>query len=125
MITKKKNVGHDNLKEITLDRLDETFEFVLNSLPKDKSYYSFVFTGGGAKIKNFYNYFRRKFGHDIQFLEPPKSCGIPRVLNDGSIMSLYSSFWLLTNKSPEKEDFIQKIDSFSNKIWYKRFVDLL
>ena len=122
---KKKNVGHDNLKEITLDRLDETFELVLNSLPKDKSYYSFVFTGGGAKIKNFYNYFRKKFGHDIQFLEPPKSCGIPRVLNDGSIMSLYSSFWLLTNKSPEKEDFIQKIDSFSNKIWYKRFVDLL
>jgi len=24
-----------------------------------------------------------------------------------------------------EEDFIQKIDSFSNKIWYKRFVDLL
>ena len=33
---KKKNVGHDNLKEITLDRLDETFELVLKSLPKDK-----------------------------------------------------------------------------------------
>ena len=122
---KKKNVGHDNLKEITLDRLDETFELVLKSLPKDKSFYSYIFTGGGSKIKNFYNYFRTKFGYDIQFLEPPKSCGIPKVLNDGSIMSLYSSFWLLTNKSSEKNDFIQKIDSFSNKIWYKRFVDLL
>ena len=122
---KKKNVGHDNLKEITLDRLDETFELVLKSLPKDKSFYSYVFTGGGSKIKNFYNYFRTKHGFDIQFLEPPKSCGIPKVLNDASIMSLYSSFWLLTNKSSKSDDFIQKIDSFSSKIWYKRFVDLL
>ncbi len=122
---KKKNVGHDNLKEITLDRLDETFELVLKSLPKDKSFYSYMFTGGGSKLKNFYNYFRTKFGCDIQFLEPPKSCGIPKVLNDASIMSLYSSFWLLTNKSLENNNFIQKIDSFSNKIWYKRFVDLL
>ena len=122
---KKKNVGHDNLKEITLARLDETFELVFKSLPKDKIFYSYIFTGGGSKIKNLYNYFRKKFGCEIQFLEPPKSCGIPNVLNDGSVMSLYSSFWLLTNKSAEKEDFIQKIDSFSNKIWYKRFVDLL
>ena len=122
---KKKNVGHDNLKEITLDRLDETFELVLKSLPNDSNFYSYIFTGGGSKIRNFYNYFRTKFGHDIQFLEPPKSCGIPKVLNDGSIMSLYSSFWFLTNKSSEEGNFIQKIDSFSNKIWYKRFVDLL
>ena len=122
---KKKNVGHDNLKEITLDRLDETFELVLKSLPNDSNFYSYIFTGGGAKIRNFYNYFRTKFGYDIQFLEPPKSCGIPKVLNDGSIMSLYSSFWFLTNKSFEELNFIQKIDSFSNKIWYKRFVDLL
>ena len=122
---KKKNVGHDNLKEITLDRLDETFELVLKSLPNDSNFYSYIFTGGGAKIRNFYNYFRTKFGYDIQFLEPPKSCGIPKVLNDGSIMSLYSSFWFLTNKSSEEGNFIQKIDSFSNKIWYKRFVDLL
>ena len=122
---KKKNVGHDNLKEITLDRLDETFESVLKSLPNDESFYSYIFTGGGAKLRNFYNYFRTKFGYEIQFLGPPKSCGIPKVLNDESIMSLYSSFWLLTNKSSEKDDFIQKIDSFSNKIWYKRFVDLL
>ena len=122
---KKKNVGHDNLKEITLDRLDEIFEQVLKSLPNDKIYYSYVFTGGGAKIKNFYNYFRTKFGYEIQFLEPPKSCGIPKVLNDASIMALYSSYWLLTNNSLKKEDFVQKIDSFSNKIWYKRFVDLL
>ena len=122
---KKKNVGHDNLKEIISDRLDETFELVLNSLPKDKSFYSYVFTGGGSKLKNFYNYFRTKFGYDIQFLEPPKSCGIPKVLNDASIMSLYSSFWLLTNKSSKNDNFVQKIDSLSNKIWYKRFVDLL
>ena len=122
---KKKNVGHDNLKQITLDRLDETFALVLKSIPKDNNFYSYVFTGGGSKIRNFYNYFRTKFGYDIQFLEPPKSCGIPKVLNDGSIMSLYTSFWFLTNKSSENDDFIQKIDSFSNKIWYKRFVDLL
>ena len=122
---KKKNVGHDNLKQITLARLDETFALVLKSIPKDNNFYSYVFTGGGSKIRNFYNYFRTKFGYDIQFLEPPKSCGIPKVLNDGSIMSLYTSFWFLTNKSSENDDFSQKIDSFSNKIWYKRFVDLL
>ena len=122
---KKKNVGHDNLKQITLDRLDETFALVLKSIPKDNNFYSYVFTGGGSRIRNFYNYFRTKFGYDIQFLEPPKSCGIPKVLNDGSIMSLYTSFWFLTNKSSENDDFSQKIDSFSNKIWYKRFVDLL
>ncbi len=122
---KKKNVGHDNLKEIAVDRLDETFELVFKSLPKDKSFYSYLFTGGGSQIKNFYNYFRTKFGYDIQFLEPPKSCGIPKVLNDASIMSLYSCYWLLTNKSLINENFIQKIDSFSKKIWYKRFVDLL
>jgi len=122
---KKKNVGHDNLKEITLYRLNETFESVLKSLPNDDNFYSFIFTGGGSKIKNFYNYFRTKFGNDIQFLEPPKSCGIPKVLNDSSLMSLYSCFWLLTNKSSVYDNFIQKIDSFSNKIWYKRFVDLL
>ena len=114
-----------NLKEITLARLDETFELVLKSLPNDRNFYSYIFTGGGAKIRNFYNYFRTKFGYEIQFLEPPKSCGIPKVLNDASIMSLYSSYWLLTNNSFKKEDFVQKIDSFSNKIWYKRFVDLL
>ena len=78
------------------------FELVLKSLPNDKIFYSYIFTGGGAKIKNFYNYFRTKFGHDIQFLEPPKSCGIPKVLNDASIMSIYSSFWLLTNKSKKR-----------------------
>ncbi len=122
---KTKNVGHDNLKEIIQDRLDETFGLVLKSLPKDNNYYSYIITGGGSKLKNFYNYFRTKFGYDIQFLEPPKSCGIPKVLNDASIMSLYSSFWLLTNKSAENNNFTQKIDSFSNKIWYKRFVDLL
>ncbi len=122
---KKKNVGHDNLKEITLDRLDETFELIIKSLPKDNIYYSFILTGGGSKIKNFYSYFRTKFGYDIQFLEPPKSCGIPKVLNDASIMSLYSSFWLLTDKSFNDGGFTQKIDSFSKKIWYKRFVDLL
>ena len=112
---KKKNVGHDNLKEITLDRLDETFELIIKSLPKDNIYYSFILTGGGSKIKNFYSYFRTKFGYDIQFLEPPKSCGIPKVLNDASIMSLYSSFWLLTDKSFNDGGFTQKIDSFSKK----------
>ncbi len=99
--------------------------FSFGVFANDSNFYSYIFTGGGANIRNFYNYFRTKFGYDIQFLEPPKSCGIPKVLNDGSIMSLYSSFWFLTNKSTEEGNFIQKIDSFSNKIWYKRFVDLL
>ena len=79
-------------------------------MPKDKNFYTYVFTGGGSKIKNFSNYFRSRYGHDIQFLEPPKSCGIPKVLNDASIMSLYSSFWLLTYKSTGNADFIKNIN---------------
>ncbi len=121
----KNKIEHNYIKNIVLSRLDEIFRLVMEVLPKDKNFYSYLFTGGGSKIKNFGNYFRSRYGHDIQFLEPPKYCGIPKVLNDASIMSLYSSFYILTNKSSKNADYIKKIDSFSNKIWYKRFVDLL
>ncbi len=121
----KNKIEHNYVKKIVLSRLDEILKLVMEVLPKDRNFYSYLFTGGGSKIKNFGNYFRSKYGHDIQFLEPPNSCGIPKVLNDASIMSLYSCFWLLTNKGSDNSDFIKKIDSFSNKIWYKRFVDLL
>ena len=46
---KKKNVGHDNLKEITLDRLDETFELVLKSLPNDKTFIRIFLLGVDQK----------------------------------------------------------------------------
>ena len=121
----KNKIEHNYIKKIVLSRLDEIFKLVMKTLPKDRNYYTYLFTGGGSKIKNFDNYFRSRYGHDIKFLEPPKSCGIPKVLNDACIMSLYSSFCLLTDKSSENIDVIKKIDSFSNKIWYKRFVDLL
>ncbi len=121
----KNKIEHNYIKKIVLSRLDEIFKLVMESLPKDRNYYTYLFTGGGSKIKNFDNYFRSRYGQDIKFLEPPKSCGIPKVLNDACIMSLYSSFCLLTDKSSENIDVIKKIDSFSNKIWYKRFVDLL
>ncbi len=121
----KNKIEHDYIKKIVLSRLDEIFKMVFDSLPKENDFYSYIFTGGGSKIKNFDNYFRSKYSIDIKFLEPPKSCGIPKVLNDACIMSLYTSFWLLTNKSIKNAEFIKKIDSFSNKIWYKRFVDLL
>ena len=121
----KNKIEHNYIKKIVTSRLDEIFKMILNSMPKDKNFYTYVFTGGGSKIKNFSNYFRSRYGHDIQFLEPPKSCGIPKLLNDASIMSLYSCYWLMTNKYSENIEFIKKIDSFSKKIWYKRFVDLL
>ena len=121
----KNKIEHNYIKKIVTSRLDEIFKLILEVLPKDKNFYSYLFTGGGSKIKNLDNYFRSKYGHDIQFLEPPKSCGIPNVLNDASIMSLYSCFWLLNNNSSVKGDYVKKNDSFSNKIWYKRFVDLL
>ena len=116
---------HDYIKNIVISRLDETFNLIFKALPEDKNFYSYLFTGGGAKIKNFQTYFRSKFGQDIQILEPPSSSGIPRVLNDSSFMSVYCAYWLQSHKASEKEDFLKKIDSFSNKIWYKRFVDLL
>ncbi len=121
----KNKIEHNYIRKIITSRLDEIFNLVFKSLPQDKNFYSFLFTGGGSKIKNFQLYFRTKFGHDIQYLEPPSSSGIPRVLNDSSFMSIYSAYWLQTHKSQEKKDFLKKIDSFSNKIWYKRFVDLL
>jgi len=116
---------HDYIKNIVISRLDEIFNLIFKTLPEDKNFYSYLFTGGGAKIKNFQTYFRSKFGQDIQILEPPSSSGIPRVLNDSSFMSVYCAYWLQSHKTSEKEDFLKKIDSFSNKIWYKRFVDLL
>ena len=121
----KNKIEHNYVKKIITSRLDEIFNLIFKILPDDKNFYSFLFTGGGSKIKNFQSYFRLKFGHDIQYLEPPSTSGIPKVLNDSSFMSIYCAYWLQTSKSHKKEDFLKKIDSFSNKIWYKRFVDLL
>ena len=121
----KNKKTHDYIKEIITSRLDETFNTIFKILPQDKSFYSYLFTGGGSQMKNFQLYFRSKYGHDIQFLKPPSSSGIPKVLNDSSFMSIYCAYYLQTQKSTEKDDFLKKIDSFSNKIWYKRFVDLL
>ena len=121
----KNKIEHNYVKKIITSRLDEIFNLIFKTLPDDKNFYSYLFTGGGSRIKNFQSYFRLKFGHDIQYLEPPSSSGIPKVLNDSSFMSIYCAYWLQTGKSHKKEDFLKKIDSFSNKIWYKRFVDLL
>ena len=121
----KNKIEHDYIKKIVISRLDEIFNLIFKILPEDKNFYSYLFTGGGAKIKNFQTYFRSKYGQDIQILEPPSSSGIPRVLNDSSFMSVYCAYWLQSHKNLEKDDFLKKIDSFSNKIWYKRFVDLL
>ncbi len=121
----KNKIEHDYIKKIVISRLDEIFNLIFKVLPEDKNFYSYLFTGGGAKMKNFQLYFRSKFGQDIQILEPPSSSGIPKVLNDSSFMSIYCAYWLQSHKTMEKDDFLKKIDSFSNKIWYKRFVDLL
>ncbi len=121
----KNKIEHNYIKKIITSRLDEIFNIVFRSLPLEKNFYSYLFTGGGSKIKNFEFYFRSKYGHDIQFLEPPASSGIPKVLNDSSFMSVYCAYWLLSQQNNENDDFLKKIDSFSNKIWYKRFVDLL
>ena len=121
----KKKIDHNYIKKIITSRLDEIFNTIFKVLPQDKSFYSYLFTGGGSQIKNFQLYFRSKYGHEIQFLEPPGSSGIPKVLNDSSFMSIYCAYYLQTQITPEKDDFLKKIDSFSNKIWYKRFVDLL
>ncbi len=121
----KNKIEHDYIKKIVISRLDEIFNMIFRLLPDDKNFYSYLFTGGGSKIKNFQLYFRTKFGHEIQFLVPPSTSGIPKVFNDSSFMSIYCAYWLQISKANEKEDFLKKIDSFSNKIWYKRFVDLL
>jgi len=121
----KNKIEHNYIKKIITSRLDEIFNTIFKILPQDNNFYSYLFTGGGSQIKNFQLYFRSKYGHEIQFLEPPGSSGIPKVLNDSSFMSIYCAFYLQTQINPYKDDFLKKIDSFSNKIWYKRFVDLL
>ena len=121
----KNKIEHNYIKKIITSRLDEIFNTIFKILPQDKNFYSYLFTGGGSQIKNFQLYFRSKYGHEIQFLKPPSFSGIPKVLNDSSFMSIYCAFYLQTQINPDKDDFLKKIDSFSNKIWYKRFVDLL
>ena len=101
----KNKIEYKYIKKIITSRLDEIFNSIFKILPQDKNFFSFLFTGGGSQIKNFQLYFRSKFGHEIQFLTPPSSSGIPKVLNDSSFMSIYCAYYLQTLKSTDKDDF--------------------
>ena len=49
----KNKIEHDYIKKIVISRLDEIFNMIFRLLPDDKNFYSYLFTGGGSKIKNF------------------------------------------------------------------------
>ena len=75
--------------------------------------------------KNLRQYIYKKFGIESELLEPKQTLGIPNVLNNASLMAIFSLNQVIKNQSLENHNIMKKNDSFSNKIWYKRFVDLL
>jgi len=121
----KRKIEHDYLKSILSSRIDELFILILNSIPKSKFLYSYLLTGGGSMQLNLKPYLKKKFGIDVELVEPKPVIGIPTFWNNPSIMSIYTLNELITDGSLENLSLLKKNDSFSKKIWYKRFVDLL
>ena len=74
---------------------------------------------------NLMPYLKKKFGIDVELAEPKPLTFIPTFWNNPSIMSLFTLNELITDGSLENLSILKNNDSFSNKIWYKRFVDLL
>ena len=70
-------------------------------------------------------FLKNKFGIEVEIFEPKQVKGIPTFWNNPSIMSLFTLNELITDGSLENLSILKNNDSFSNKIWYKRFVDLL
>ena len=98
---------------------------ILGMVPKSKFFYSYLVTGGGSMQINLKPYLKNKFGIEVEIFEPKQVKGIPTFWNNPSIMSLFAMNELIANNSLESLNLLKKNDSFSNKIWYKRFVDLL
>ena len=121
----KRKIDHEYLKSIISSRIDEIFTLILNMVPKSKFFYSYLVTGGGSMQTNLKPYLKNQFGIDIEISEPKPVKGVPTFWNNPSIMSLFALNELISNDSLESLNIFKKNDSFSNKIWYKRFVDLL
>jgi cell division protein FtsA len=121
----KRKIDHEYLKSIIASRIDEIFNMILGMVPKSKFFYSYLVTGGGSMQINLKPYLKNKFGIEVEIFEPKQVKGIPTFWNNPSIMSLFAMNELIANNSLESLNLLKKNDSFSNKIWYKRFVDLL
>ena len=121
----KRKIDHEYLKSIISSRIDEIFNMILGMVPKSKFFYSYLVTGGGSMQINLKPYLKNKFGIEVEIFEPKQVKGIPTFWNNPSIMSLFAMNELIANNSLESLNLLKKNDSFSNKIWYKRFVDLL
>ena len=121
----KRKIDHEYLKSIMSSRIDEIFNMILGMVPKSKFFYSYLVTGGGSMQINLKPYLKNKFGIEVEIFEPKQVKGIPTFWNNPSIMSLFAMNELIANNSLENLNLLKKNDSFSNKIWYKRFVDLL
>ena len=121
----KRKIDHEYLKSIISSRIDEIFNMIVGMVPKSKFFYSYLVTGGGSMQTNLKPYLKNKFGIEVEIFEPKQVKGIPTFWNNPSIMSLFAMNELIANNSLESLNLLKKNDSFSNKIWYKRFVDLL
>ena len=121
----KRKVDHDYIKLIVSSRLDEIFDLILKNIPQSKFFYSYLITGGGARQKNLKPYINKKFGIDLELMEPKQTPGIPNVLNNSSLMSLFTLNEIINNGFLDNYNILKKNDSFSKKIWYKRIIDLL
>ena len=121
----KRKIEHEYLKSIISSRIDEIFTLILDVVPKSKFFYSYLVTGGGSMQTNLKPYLKNRYGIDIEISEPKPVKGVPSFWNNPSIMPLFALNELIANNSLESLSLLKKNDSFSNKIWYKRFVDLL
>jgi|TARA_B100000787_G_C16195925_1_gene300834 cell division protein FtsA len=121
----KRKIEHDYLKSIVTSRIDEIFNLILSNIPNSKFFYSYLLTGGGSLQKNIRPYIHKRFSLDVELIEPNQISGIPKLLNSPSLMGLFSFFEIYKSGLLEKFNLLKKNDSFSNKIWYKRILDLL
>lgn len=121
----KRKIEHDYLKSIISSRIDEIFNLLFDSIPNSKFFYSYLITGGGAMQTNLKHYIHKKFGVELELIEPNQVDGIPNVLNNASLMSLFSLNQIIKNGALDNQKISKINDSFSNKIWYKRFLGLL
>ena len=121
----KQTKSYEFIQSIVTARVDEIFKLVLSSIPKSKFFYSYLVTGGGSMQLNLIPYVKSKFGIELELVEPKQVKGIPTFWNNPSIMLPFCLNSLIENGYLDKFNLFKKNDSFSNKIWYKRFVDLL
>ncbi len=111
----KRKIEHDYLKAIVASRIDEIFNLILQNIPSNKFFYSYLLTGGGSLQQNLQPYIHKKFGLEIALIEPSLIPGIPKLLNSASLMGLFSFFEIYKNGLLDKCNLLKKMILFLKK----------